>query len=173
MATTPSQINSAYVVTAQDFTGDVYRPNSIFQSINARLSAVESAASSTTKTASSASTSTNINSGYYVDTITSNAVTPDLGLAFTHETVINQAAQITIDNPIYTGGTISPGQDLYIILVQDSTGNRVSPLWGSNFAGTANISIAPDANTYSVVQFKVRSSDSKFALMQFTTGVPR
>jgi hypothetical protein len=166
-------VNTAYTVKADDFTGSVYRPNSILQSINARISALEDEVKNTTQaTGRSTATQVNINSGYFVDTIAANAISPDLVNAFTHEVVLNQGAQITINTPIYTGKSINPGQDFIMVIVQDATGNRPLPAWGAGFTGTAGISLAPDPSTYTVAWFKVRA-DNKFALLLTNTGVPR
>ena len=58
--------------------------------------------------------------GFNVMTIASNAVTPDLALGWNQEVVLNQATQITINNPVFSSGTIIAGQPCYLYVTQDS-----------------------------------------------------
>lgn len=65
--------------------------------------------------------------------ISANAVTPDLANGTRQKLTINQAARITINNPIFTGGSLVPGQPLIIFPVFDSTPGRPVPAWGTAY----------------------------------------
>lgn len=169
----PINSNPAYSTVAEDYQGDCWRPNQISQNIHGRLNALENATGTAATPPATGTTGTAGNSGYVVDAIVAGAITPDLGLAFSHEIILVSNSPITINNPIFTGGIIDPGQDLWIIVVQDATGSRPAPAWGANYSGVGSgTSIGPNSNTYSVFVFKVRA-DNKFALLYATKGLSR
>lgn len=66
-------------------------------------------------------------------TIVSNAVTLDLSLGVKFELTLNQAAQVTVNNPIYTGGTLTTGASIWLYIIEDATGGRPTPAWGTAF----------------------------------------
>lgn len=106
--------------------------------------------------------------GYVVDAIVTNAVTPDLSKGFTHEITLNQAAQITINNP---ANVPVAGSTIKFRVLQDVTGGRPAPLWGTNYTGLTNAAeIVEDASTYTVYQFTVIPS-GKLALDFQSTGL--
>lgn len=107
--------------------------------------------------------------GFLTLTIASNAVTPDLSLGTLFKVTLNQSTQITINNPIYTGGTLVPGMTLTLWIFQDSTGARPSPAWGTAFPAynaSAPI-IAPDASTHSVATLTYHPDGNWYPMVPF------
>ncbi len=120
--------------------------------------------------------------GYVIDAIDTttpgrlNTITPDLSQGLTHEVVLDQATQITVRNPVpvisVPGVRVTtPSQEFRLIVVQDATGGRPSPLFGDQYAGVVGLVIDPTADTYSVFDFEARV-DLKFAVVGFLTGLP-
>lgn len=108
--------------------------------------------------------------GYVTDTITSNAVTPNLATALSHRVVLDQATRITINNPIVSPGSLVAGFKLHLYLEQDSTGNRPTPTWGSAFGsdlGSEWIDGSPSTRSVYLLTYH---SDSKWHIDSFTTG---
>ena len=81
------------------------------------------------------------NLGWFVLTIASNAVTPDLANGLNQELTLNQATQVTVNSPVFTGGTISNGQELNLYVLQDATGVRPTPAWGAAFGSDVTAQI--------------------------------
>lgn len=75
----------------------------------------------------------NVIDGYFHMPIIADHAKPDLANGTNQLLILNQAGQVTIDNPIFTGGQIRAGQYLYIYIEQDATGGRPTPLFGPAF----------------------------------------
>ena len=111
--------------------------------------------------------------GYVITPIVSNAATPNLSLGLNFETLMNQATQITIDNPINFISQLV-GKTINIAVLNDSTPNRPSPLFGSQFIG-APTNTDGTANTYSNWTFTVRQDamgNITYLNTGFVTGKP-
>lgn len=77
-------------------------------------------------------------SGFQILTIASNDVAIDLKNGVGLKLILNQATQVTIQNPIWTGvGTISPGTIITLAVLQDATGGRPTPVFPSGAGGFA------------------------------------
>jgi len=95
------------------------------------------------------------NLGWFVLTIASNAVTPDLGDALNQELTLNQATQVLVNDPVFTGGAITDGQEFNLYVLQDATGGRPTPAWGASFgADVTSQVISGDESTRSVFRLK-------------------
>jgi len=160
MAKTTVTSNSAYQTKEDDYKGACYRPNTITQSIHARLVDLEQP---------DVDPELSLNSGYAAYPVVANSVTPDLGLGFTCEVYIHQATVVNFNNPIYTGGVIKPGQDLWINVIQDANG-RPSPTFSNGYTTPPSISLS--ANLMAVYWFKVRM-DGKFQCIYQGNLFPR
>jgi hypothetical protein len=107
------------------------------------------------------------NDGYVEMVTTAGAVTPDLADGLNQQE--SATGNVTINNPIYTGGTIVAGMRLAIKLIQDSTGGR-KPTWGTEYIGLSNQDPDLTANTYSIYTF-VRNTASKWELHAAEKGL--
>jgi hypothetical protein len=100
-------------------------------------------------------------SGSFPDTIVANTVTPDLAEGLAHEVLLNQAAQIIMEGPIWTGGVALPGVEITIHIIQDSAGGRPAPGWTSAYIGltAADKQISRAPNTVNTYRFKMQSDN--------------
>ena len=90
------------------------------------------------------------NDGYFEMVTTAGTVTPDLADGLNQQETMT--GNVTVNAPIYTGGTIVAGMRLRVKLIQDSTGGR-KVTWNSIFIGLANEDPDLTANTYSTYEF--------------------
>lgn len=103
--------------------------------------------------------------------IATNAITPDLQYGKTFKVILNQATQITVNVPIFTGGTITNGLEFKLLVFQDATGGRPTPLFSTSTHG-----FGPDA-LYTPSSSVVRSLDetashySVYDFMYFDDGI--
>ncbi len=105
-------------------------------------------------------------------TIVANAVSLDLGVATNFEITLNQAAQVTISNPVFTGGVIASGTSFFLYVDEDATGQRPALLWGNAFGQDVQTQVMKgDASTRSVYAIKFHP-DSLWHLDNFLTGLP-
>jgi hypothetical protein len=170
-STTNGKANTpgAYETVASDYTGDCYRPNQITRSINGRLVKLESAASAAGSSAAGATEATT-SQGYVVETISAGAITPNISTAVYHEVTLISNSAITINNP---GGTVTVGMLLTLVILQDATGNRPAPLWGTKYKGVGTgTTISPDSSSQSLFNFVVRT-DGNLQLTTFSKGITR
>lgn len=109
--------------------------------------------------------------GWKVLTIAANSVTPDLADARNFKLTINQATRVTIQNPVFTGGSIVAGDAIRIFVFTDTTANRPTPAWGAAF-GTDVTEVILD-HTNAAIRFSVYNliyqDDNKW---HRTTDVP-
>ena len=61
-------------------------------------------------------------------------------------------ADVVINAPIYTGGSIVAGMRLQIKLIEDAAGEW-APTWDADYIGLQNISMDKTADTYSIFDF--------------------
>lgn len=102
--------------------------------------------------------------GYYTASIVANHVTIDLANGLNQRVVLNQAAQVTIDNPIYTGMSFEAGMTFNLFIYQDGTGGRPTPAFGAAFDTSVALAEMPtSANSYLSYQF-VRHNDGVWRL---------
>ena len=109
--------------------------------------------------------------GWYVDAIAANAVTPDLSQGATHVVTLNQAQQVTINNPVHTSA-LQTGQPVTLYIAQDGAGGRPTPVFGTAYVGLNNFYVAPDADTYTVLNFRLAPSGNLFLADNYATGIP-
>ena len=104
--------------------------------------------------------------------IVSNAVTLDLSLGLKFELTLNQAAQVTVNNPIFTGGSLSTWASISLYVIQDATGGRPTMAWGTAFGqDVATMILLGDANTRGVYLMTLHP-DGLWHLDGFLTGNP-
>jgi hypothetical protein len=111
--------------------------------------------------------------GYYDASIVADQVTIDLSNGLNQRVTLNQATRVTILNPVFTGGTISAGSWFQLYILQDATGSRPSPAFGTEFAGDVDLpehQIGPDASTRTAIGFTY--DGSKWGIDTFKTGLP-
>lgn len=117
-----------------------------------------------------------IEPGWAILVIISNTVTPDLSEGKNFELVLNQAAQVTVDAPVWSGvGTIDAGTSISLYVFQDSTGLRPTPAFATGTGGfgtdVSSKTLATDPNTYSVYKM-TKHNDGLWHLDDFKTGLP-
>jgi hypothetical protein len=61
-------------------------------------------------------------------------------------------ADVIVNEPVYTGGTLVAGMRLRIKLIEDATGGWV-PTFDAVFIGLQNIDMDLTADTYSIFEF--------------------
>ena len=102
-------------------------------------------------------------------TIVSNHATPDLSLGRNFKLILNQSAQVTIDDPT---GVPSAGTFIAIYVIQDATGGRPTPAWGATFGSDVSSQILDGtANTRSAYNMTFHD-DGLWHLDSFRTGDP-
>jgi hypothetical protein len=89
-------------------------------------------------------------------TITAGAVTPDLADGLNQK--VTMTANLTVNAPINSGGTIDPGVYLNLKFIQDATGGR-SVTWNAIYKGMANEQPSPNPSTYSKFQTTFDGTD--------------
>jgi hypothetical protein len=110
--------------------------------------------------------------GYVVLSIVSNSVSIDLSLGLNFELLLNQAAQVTVQNPTNGSGSLSYGMTFSLYIVQDATGNRPIPAFGTAFASEVQgIILVQAANTGSPLGLIFRP-DGLWHLASVQTGLP-
>lgn len=87
--------------------------------------------------------------GYATMTITAGAVTPDLNNGLNQKVTLT--ANLIVNAPINTGGTIDAGVYLNLKFIQDATGGW-SVTWNAIYKGMANEQPSPNPSTYSKFQ---------------------
>lgn len=133
--------------------------------VNVRqLKAQISATKAAPAVAGSSTTVTNTvvsSSGYFDLSIIANAVGPDLKNATSFRLTLNQAARVTVQNPMWTGGALVAGLAITIYVVQDATGSRPTPSWDTAFGSDVKaLQLAPDAGTQSVYILRLHPKGS-------------
>jgi len=115
-----------------------------------------------------------IAAGWAVLVITSNAVTADLSVAKNFELVLDQSARVTVDVPVWSGGSIVAGDEMSLYVFQDSTGERPTPAFASGTGGFGSdvqaAVLQGDPTTYSLYQLKFHN-DNLWHLDSFSTGL--
>jgi hypothetical protein len=109
--------------------------------------------------------------GYVILTIVSDHVTPDLSLGLNFKLILNQAAQVTVNNPIFTGGSIIPGSTMTLYVIEDSSGGRPTPAFDSDFGSDVAQEIDGAADTRSIFGLTFHD-ESLWHLDTFQTGLP-
>jgi phage-related protein len=109
--------------------------------------------------------------GFFAMPIVSDHASPDLANGLNQKLVLNQATRVTIDDPVFTGGTIQPGSWMAIYILQDATGSRPTPAWGSAFGSDISAAqLDPKADTRSAINLTYHD-DGKWHLDSFNTGL--
>jgi hypothetical protein len=106
--------------------------------------------------------------GWAVLTIAANAVTPVMSVTC-QKLILNQAAQVTVNNPT---GSIGAGLPFKLYVIQDATGGRPTMLWGTAFGQDVATQVlfgTPNTRSAYVMTFQ---DDSKWHLDSFITGQP-
>ena len=94
-------------------------------------------------------------SGWVTLMISANVVTPDLSLGGSFKLVLNQNAQVTVKNPIFTGASLVAGMSFWLYIYRDGTHNPPKPAFGSAFASDINsLRFVIDPNTITGILFK-------------------
>jgi hypothetical protein len=110
--------------------------------------------------------------GFFVLVPTANAVTPNLVNGANQKLILNQSAQITINTPINSAGVILAGRSLALYVIQDATGQRPTPAFGTGFGSDVKSKVlAGDVNTRSAITMKLHD-DGLWHLDGFLTGEP-
>jgi len=94
--------------------------------------------------------------GYATMAVVSDEVTPDLADGLNQK--VTMTANLTVNEPILTGGALQPGVYLLLKFTQDSTGGH-SLTWDSIFKGVTNEQPDPTPDTYSKFQFTYDGTD--------------
>lgn len=103
--------------------------------------------------------------GYYTNTIIANAISIDLAHGLNQRVVLNQSAQITINNPTYTGGSIVGGLTFNLFVEQDGVGSRPTPAFGTAYDTSTSLAEMPSSpNAYLAYQFTYHPTSSKWRL---------
>lgn len=100
--------------------------------------------------------------GYAIDIPSGGAITPDLATALAHEVTLTSGSAITINDPVLDGDPPPAGLVFSVTIVQDATGSRPTPTWGSNYVGVTGYEIGGDPNARSTFTFIVTAA-GKFA----------
>lgn len=106
------------------------------------------------------------NDGYFEMVTAAGAVTPDLADGLNQQETMT--GNVTVNAPIYTGGTLVAGMRLRVKLIQDSTGGR-KVTWNSIFIGLANEDPDLTADTYSTYEF-IYNTANKWELHSSAKG---
>lgn len=110
--------------------------------------------------------------GYVTLVIASNQVTPDLSLGLNFKLTLISGTQVTINDPIRTGSTITSGAWMALYIFQDGTGNRPIPAFGPAFGSDVSGAVLmQDANTRSCLIMTFHP-DNLWHLDSITTGLP-
>jgi hypothetical protein len=110
---------------------------------------------------------------FYDAPIVGNHVAIELNNGRKQKIVLNQATQVTIDNPTRGGSAPTPGDWMSIYIIQDSTGGRPTPAWGSAFGSDVkNQVLDPTANTRSSYQISLHDDGLWHLDSPITTGLP-
>jgi len=94
--------------------------------------------------------------GYATMTITTGAVTPDLNDGLNQKVTLT--ANLIVNAPINSGGTIDAGVYLNLKFIQDATGGW-SVTWNAIYKGMANEQPSPNPSTYSKFQTTFDGTD--------------
>lgn len=105
---------------------------------------------------------------FYTDAIVAGHISPDLANGFNHQVYLVSGTPVTVDNPIFTGGTIASGQDFTLRVYQDATGSRPDPTFDTDYSGTSGTAISTEALSISTYYFRHNGTD--FALIGFAPG---
>lgn len=108
------------------------------------------------------------NDGYFEMVTTSGTVTPDLADALNQQETLGATSSLTVNAPIFTGGTIVEGMRLKLKFIQDATGGR-KIVWNSDFIGLANEDPDLTGDTYSIYEF-VYNTAGKWELHSSAKG---
>lgn len=109
-------------------------------------------------------------SGIYTDVITGGHISPDLANGFTHQVFLDSGTPIVVDDPIYTGSSITAGLDFSLTVYQDATGSRPDPTFGANYYGLSGTAISSYPLSGSTYFFRVDGS-LHFVLIAFQPGI--
>jgi hypothetical protein len=88
---------------------------------------------------------------------------------------VNQATQVTINNPIWTGGTIISGTRISIFVFTDATALRPTPAWGNKFGTDVTEEFFDHTNAavrYSVVNLIYQDDNKWHRTTDVPTGLP-
>jgi len=96
------------------------------------------------------------NDGYFEMVTTAGEVTPDLADGLNQQETIT--ADVVVNAPIYTGGSIVAGMRLRVKLIEDATGGHV-PTFDAEYIGLQNIDMDLTADTYSIFEFVRNTAD--------------
>lgn len=98
--------------------------------------------------------------GYFELVITADTVQIDLANGINHHLVLNQTAQVTVLDPIFTAGTIAAGAKFFLYVECDATPGRPTPAFSNNNpngftsdTGQNGEEISGTENTRSIWQF--------------------
>jgi hypothetical protein len=105
---------------------------------------------------------------FYTDAIAFGHIAPDLANGVNHQVFLVSAVAITVDTPIFTGGSIASGQNFTLAVYQDATGGRPTPTFASGYSGTSGHAISADP--LSVSTFYFRFDGTHFVLVGFQAG---
>lgn len=111
--------------------------------------------------------------GWSILSISSNHVSPDIANGINFKLTLNQATQVIVNNPIWTGKSSVPtGTEITLWVIIDATPDRPLPGWGTAF-GNSVVQQQTDgtANTYSIY-YMVLWDDGVWRLKDFNTGLP-
>jgi hypothetical protein len=101
-------------------------------------------------------------------------VTPDLSLSgpLGSFELAASATQVTILDPIYTGGVVPNGAQITIFFDEDEVGGRPGPLWQTGPGG-----FAPEMNTLAIIEeantrttYRLGYDGVSWTLLSFETG---
>jgi hypothetical protein len=114
------------------------------------------------------SVSGGVSNEFYTDAIVANHISPDLANGFNHQVYLISGTSVTVDNLIFTGGSIATGQNFTLRVYQDSVGSRPDPTFGTVYSGTGVATISTTALSLSTYYF--RYDGVHFALIGFAPG---
>jgi hypothetical protein len=110
--------------------------------------------------------------GFFILSIASNHVAIETNNGKNQKLTLNQATRVTIDNPTHGGSAPTAGDWLALYILQDATGGRPTPAWGTAFGSDVSGQVLdPTPSTRSAYQLTYHD-DGKWHLDSFITGQP-
>ncbi len=104
--------------------------------------------------------------------IASNHVAIELNNGRKLKLLLNQATQVTIDNPTRGGSAPTPGDWFWLYIDMDGTGGRPTPAWGSAFGNDVKDQILDSTpSTRSPLMLSLDGDDGLWHLDSFRTGL--
>jgi hypothetical protein len=110
---------------------------------------------------------------FFALSIASNNVAIELNNGRKLKLVLNQSTQVTINNPTRGGSAPTPGDWFTLYIIQDATGERPTPAWGSAFGSDVkNQVLVGDLNTRSAYQLSLHDDNLWHLDSPINTGLP-